>query len=463
MRDQKTPNDWKLEVVRGKDLGRGFALGADSVVLGNALNGSSGIDLSDQEANSPRRMAARQAQIDRVNGSLAIRDLQSPGGTFVNRQRLSPGAPQVLQDGDVIQLGSVQLRLSRGESDEPKPSESSNVPAFSFALKTGAICRSWDDFLAISSQKWLELRDELTSGRLAAFLAGIGRVDLSPNPKEPGTPDERLDSWIAKLPASRPANPELEVHPREVVIRASGGGATRRKIQIINAGYRLLRTTARIEPSSASWIKIVSNVPPGPMLTTDSSDLTIEVELPELLTSARSATLVIEGNGGSARVAVTLEPATTLNLEPDTKTNRVTLGLTDCVAPLAPVVRLAILGILGVLLRICFGITDRVLPTSGASPGLAGAVVILGSAGVLIGILLAIRHGGLRDLASSAFAGGIIGGMVAAMLVAIGRLVEPLTGSWGIVSALLWGLLGVGLAGLSLMVLPYRSSKEKHS
>src|SRR6185312_10803346 len=92
---------WKLEVVRGKDAGRIFALAAGEVVLGNAPGDRSGIDLATQEAeSSPRRMAARHASLDCSPQGLAVRDLESPGGTFVNRQRILPGQARALRTGD---------------------------------------------------------------------------------------------------------------------------------------------------------------------------------------------------------------------------------------------------------------------------------------------------------------------------------------------------------------------------
>src|SRR5689334_7878301 len=103
---------WALEVVRGKDAGRVFALRAGEIVLGNAPGEAGGLDLADQEsAASPRRMAGRHAALECSPRGLAVRDLESPGGTFVNRQRVLPGKATPLRAGDVIQLGGVQLKV----------------------------------------------------------------------------------------------------------------------------------------------------------------------------------------------------------------------------------------------------------------------------------------------------------------------------------------------------------------
>jgi hypothetical protein len=78
-------NGWSLETVRGRESGRVYALNGGETVLGNAPGGGPGLDLGHQEGDSPRRMAARQAQLDLSAQGLSIRDLESPGGTFVNR------------------------------------------------------------------------------------------------------------------------------------------------------------------------------------------------------------------------------------------------------------------------------------------------------------------------------------------------------------------------------------------
>src|SRR5437016_4137755 len=104
-------NGWTLEVVKGRQAGRSYALRGAETILGNALAGRPGIDLADQEGDSPRRMAAQQAAIASTPAGLALRDLDSPGGTFVNRQRVLPGQALPLRPGDVIQLGGVQLRV----------------------------------------------------------------------------------------------------------------------------------------------------------------------------------------------------------------------------------------------------------------------------------------------------------------------------------------------------------------
>jgi len=317
MNSPMSDNGWSLEVVRGREVGRAYPVRPGEVVLGNALNGAAGLDLVLQEGDTNRRMAARQARLDCSARRLVLRDLASPGGTFVNRQRLPPGQSRALEPGDVIQLGGVQLKVVAGtpvnpasaptsalkpappptqaararSSTQPRPDPARTSPAAPttpgrlpapFTLETGTVCRTWDDFLTVSAQGWAALRDELTTERLAAFLAANRLGAMIPAADAPGTPDERLDAWLATLPTTRTAPPELDVHPETLAIRAvPGGGVTRQCVRIANTGYRLLRSTARVEPATTSWIRLPPEFTLVPFVTVEETDLPVEVEVPK--------------------------------------------------------------------------------------------------------------------------------------------------------------------------------------
>src|SRR5260370_709970 len=98
-----------------------------------------------------------------------------------------------------------------------------------FRLATGATCRSWDDFLTVSAQNWPGLREELTSGRLAAYLRTQNRTDLLPDEAHTASADERLDAWLARLPTTREAVADLDVHPAVLKGRAVPGRARARQ------------------------------------------------------------------------------------------------------------------------------------------------------------------------------------------------------------------------------------------
>ena len=101
----------KLEVVRGEKIGVSFPILEGRNVIGRTLAIPVDIDLTGQE--TPDRVwSSRQHACFVFDGrSIVLEDLNSLNGTFVNRQRLSPGRQKVLQPGDVVQVGTVQLHL----------------------------------------------------------------------------------------------------------------------------------------------------------------------------------------------------------------------------------------------------------------------------------------------------------------------------------------------------------------
>ncbi len=462
-------NGWSLEVVRGRDVGRRFALSGPELVLGNAPGSELAIDLAEQETGSLRRMAARQALLESRGGDLTIRDLDSPAGTFVNRQRVLPGTSRPMAEGDVIQLGGVQLRVVADRGAGPAaPRTTSTGSPFAFTLRSGATCRNWDDFLVVAAHRWGELREELTSGRLATFLAATGRDDLTPQ-SSPGTPDdERLDVWLGQIPATRPARPELDVHPSRLTIRAAGGGTTRRSLRVANVGHRLLRSTARVEPVGTAWLWLATEFAGKPFVTVESTDLAIEVESPETLTKPLSAEVVIESNGGSRRVEVVLErpkSRTEIEAEPVRESPR-EWGIGAWLALRGPAAR--VVWFVGVMLaiRLLVAVCEGMIPlpveeasrtTLGLIRPAAGFAVLWGVAG----FLFAWRRGEPADRIAAVFAAAFLGLIAATAAVALGRTIEvwlPDGTILGLVSALgAWAAIGAGLAGLTILVVPTRA------
>jgi len=362
---------WVLEVTRGREPGRAYPLENGETILGNAPDGARALDLAGQEASSLKRLAPRHAALSSSGQELTIRDLESPGGTFVNRQRLLTGQARRLQSGDVIQLGSLQLRVKQENSAAappvapitspaatsasrvPEKSKQSVAPAVApagrapekpaqsaaadgrsslpardapavvsgasspalpgrlpvaFAMAGGAQCRTWDDFLVLAAQRWSSVRDELMSGRLAEYLRRIQRPELVPHITPDRSADDQLDEWLARLPTSEKSAPELDVHPQSLLIHAKTGGAIAgQSLRVSNVGYRLLRWTARVEPPGAPWVRLRSEHDGRPVQTIEQTDLPIELELPETIDRPLRALIVIESNGGNRRIEVRIE------------------------------------------------------------------------------------------------------------------------------------------------------------
>jgi hypothetical protein len=102
----------KLVVLRGLRINAQYPIYEGKNFVGRADDKPVDIDLEDQEP-ADRIWASRQhAVITFVDGALLIEDLNSLNGTFVNRTRIHPGRPRPLRYNDVIQIGTVQLKVT---------------------------------------------------------------------------------------------------------------------------------------------------------------------------------------------------------------------------------------------------------------------------------------------------------------------------------------------------------------
>ncbi len=447
-------------------------------MLGNDLNGEVGLSLGLLEGSSPRKMAAKQAELLADEFTLTLRDLDSPGGTFVNRQRILPGQARTLQQGDVIQLGSVQLKIVTNAvasvSQPPKPvpvtPRSGPLPS-PYTLAMGATCRTWDDFVTVSAQHWRALRDELVAGKLGAFLHAISRDDLQPpapasdSDSDSDSDDERLDVWLGRLPVSKALEPALEVHPSVVRIRAvEGGGQTCSTIVITSTGYRLLRSTLRVEPSSANWLRLLPPHNRGAFITAETTEVAVEVTIPESPRSPLTATLVIDSNGGVRKVEFRVESPINAKGPPEAgPVISATTGRTlrEWLAGLSPTARI-VTATLGAFMGRGLITLGEVLPIANPSsrPGLAGGALMFSIIGAALAGRYALRNGEARDFGPSTFAGGVGGVLVAAFAVAACRTVEPLLGSHGAAALAYWAVFGGLVAWGSLALVPY-SKKPK--
>jgi len=504
---------WSLEVVRGREVGRGYAIDPGESILGNALNGERGLDLLEQEGGSPRRMAARHAVLSTTSEELTIRDLESPGGTFVNQQRLLSGQSRRLQPGDVVQLGSVQLRVKRDvpattpaaapvkapagvrpAAAAPTPGASAKAPIapaakapvgaapghlppapgrlpIPFAMAGGAQCRTWDDFLVLAAQRWQALRDELTSGRLADYLRRVQRAELVPHAASDRSADDRLDEWLARLPVTKSSAPELDVHPETLLIKAAtGGGVTRQSLRVTNVGYRLLKCTARVEPPGTPWVHLRPEHDGRPFQTIEQTELPIELEVPETIDRPIRALIVIESNGGTRRVEVRIERPGEQVVIPGAGGGAAVSEVPEWgkrlsrrVARLRPGVRIAA-GCAGAIAVRLLVLLMNALPIGGGGgspwePRLSSFAIVLAAGGVLAGLRLALVRGERRDLPAAGFAGGAIGLLTAALWFAVVQSVERVLGTrstsiWAL--GLLWGAIGALLGLVSTFLIPHR-------
>lgn len=101
----------KLEVVRGERTGATFAVLEGKNIVGRTVHQPVDIDLTGQEPIERVWTSRHHACLQFDGGTVLIEDMSSLNGTFVNRTRIFPGQQRVLHPNDVVQVGTVQLRL----------------------------------------------------------------------------------------------------------------------------------------------------------------------------------------------------------------------------------------------------------------------------------------------------------------------------------------------------------------
>jgi hypothetical protein len=107
------PPGFRLRVVRGLRVNLEYPLYEGKNMIGRGDDRPVDVDLRDQEP-ADRIWASRQhASLNLVGGVLTIEDLVSTNGTYVNRHRLPPGATRRLKEDDVLQVGTIQLKVTR--------------------------------------------------------------------------------------------------------------------------------------------------------------------------------------------------------------------------------------------------------------------------------------------------------------------------------------------------------------
>jgi hypothetical protein len=101
----------KLVVLRGQRVNAEFPLYDGDNYIGRADDKPVDVDLEDQEPPDRIWSSRQHAVIVFEGANLTIEDLNSTNGTFVNRTRVHPGEKRPLQLNDVIQIGTVQMKL----------------------------------------------------------------------------------------------------------------------------------------------------------------------------------------------------------------------------------------------------------------------------------------------------------------------------------------------------------------
>ena len=101
----------KLVVLRGLKINAEFPIYEGHNFIGRADEKPVDIDLEDQEPPDRIWSSRQHAVITFEDGKLIIEDLNSANGTFVNRNRIHPGQKRPLRLNDIVQIGTVQMKI----------------------------------------------------------------------------------------------------------------------------------------------------------------------------------------------------------------------------------------------------------------------------------------------------------------------------------------------------------------
>ena len=104
----------RLIVIRGEKVDMQYPLYSGKNYLGRTDDKPVDIDLENQEPADRIWTSRQHAVITFENDMLTIEDLNSLNGTFVNRTRVHPNQVRALQNNDIVQVGTVQMRLFIG-------------------------------------------------------------------------------------------------------------------------------------------------------------------------------------------------------------------------------------------------------------------------------------------------------------------------------------------------------------
>lgn len=103
-----------LTITRGGTVGKVFEIQAGDNLVGRWDPDSGSFPEVDMENDDPEARISRKHALIKFGAELTIEDIGSLNGTFVNRgQRLEPGSPAPLKDGDEIIIGKTFFKVSR--------------------------------------------------------------------------------------------------------------------------------------------------------------------------------------------------------------------------------------------------------------------------------------------------------------------------------------------------------------
>jgi hypothetical protein len=102
----------RLRVLRGLKINTEYPIYEGQNLIGRRDDRPIDIDLYDQEPADRVWTSRLHAVLTLDNGVLILEDSNSLNGTFVNRHRVFPGQKRTLAANDVLQIGTVHLKVT---------------------------------------------------------------------------------------------------------------------------------------------------------------------------------------------------------------------------------------------------------------------------------------------------------------------------------------------------------------
>ncbi len=104
----------KLVVLRGMKIGAEYPLYEGKNVVGRFADKPVDIDLVSQESLEQIWCSRQHATLTFEKETVVLEDLNSLNGTWLNGVRVHAGRPCQVKPGDVVQIGTVQMKLVMG-------------------------------------------------------------------------------------------------------------------------------------------------------------------------------------------------------------------------------------------------------------------------------------------------------------------------------------------------------------
>ncbi|MEO1992853.1 MAG: FHA domain-containing protein [Pirellulales bacterium] len=184
----------KLVIASGKRAGKAILLKRSEMLIGRAEE--CGIRLTSDE------ISRRHCSIKIASDSVCVEDLRSRNGTFVNGRRISEKTK--LYDGDLLRVGSLELKISGGSRVATETSGSKAAPP-----------KSWSDDDEIS--RWLLSESnespnlhETTQVSIAVPVGDVVNEDI----KEAQEPEAEADAGGDESSDQEPHQDEEHNHAR---------------------------------------------------------------------------------------------------------------------------------------------------------------------------------------------------------------------------------------------------------